>query len=291
MQFDSEALRQFLSAKLSSGTTTVAAAGGAALALLTVLYVIWPGSNDVPADAVVVTAPVFTPVAMTPSAPAPSPAVRPQAPKEGALSESRFNDDVNVTRAVQRQLKRADCYEGPVNGVWNAQTRRGMAVFTSRVNARLPVDRADPVLLMLLESNQEVSCTGGATSARNEVASIAEQREAGTRDLQRAAITEEATDEPQVKPPRAEDLGYSAEERRAPNPLSSVETASTGIDTETGSIGAGEAAAGAAATPRERASRPEQRRRTARRYKKQPSLARSVSKGLKSLQRSLNKLF
>lgn len=284
--------------------------------MLIVLYLAWPGSNDVPADAVVVTGSVYTPVAMTPTATAPVPvaAVRPTAPREAAQSEAaqseparseaRFNDDVNVTRAVQRQLKRAECYEGPVNGVWNVQTRRGMAAFTGLVNARLPVDRADPVLLVLLETNQQISCTSGVTSARNdeqkgerrnEVASIAEERSSEKREIPRAAdATEEAADEVQVKQPRAEDLGYSAEDKRAPNPLSSVQTASTEMGTETGSIGAGEAAAlaaaGAAVAPREKVSRPE-RRRTARKYKKQPSLAKSVSKGFKSIQRSLNKLF
>jgi hypothetical protein len=304
MRLDLAALRQFYSTRISSSAGSAAAAGGAALALLTVVYVIWPGSEEIPADAVIVSGPVFTPVAMTP--PAPAPAVRPSAPKENALSETRFNDPLNVTRAVQRQLTRAGCYEGPVNGVWNAPTRRGMAEFTNRVNARLPVDRADPVLLVLLESNQEVSCTGTRGDQRraeqaDEVAGVADEREAGTRDRQRTSVTEaavtteEPTAEPQSQPPRAEDLGYSAEERRAPNPLASVQTASTEMGTETGSIGASEAAAlaaaGAAVAPRERASPPE-RRRTARRYKKkQPNLAKSVSKGLKSLQRSLNKLF
>jgi hypothetical protein len=73
-----------------------------------------------------------------------------------------------------------------------------------------------------------------------------------------------------------------------------VQTASIEQDTETGSIGAGEAAAlaaaGTAMAPREKAAPPE-RRRAARKYKKQPSLAKSVSKGLQSIQRSLNKLF
>jgi hypothetical protein len=324
MRFDFAALWRDLAASASSSVTTLSAGGSATLAILTVLYLAWPGPNDVPADAVVVTGSVFTPVAMTPTAPAPVTAVRQTAPKkaapretaqseaaqsetaqsEPALSEARFNDDVNVTRAVQRQLKRAHCYQGPVNGVWNVQTRRGMATFTGLVNARLPVDRADPVLLVLLETNQQISCTSGVTSARNdeqkaerrnEVASIAEERSPEKREIPRAAVTtEEAADEVQVKQPRAEDLGYSAEDKRAPNPLSSVQTASTEMGTETGSIGAGEAAAlaaaGAAATTHERASRPE-RRRTARKYKKQPSLAKSVSKGLKSIQRSLNKLF
>jgi hypothetical protein len=213
-----------------------------------------------------------------------------------------------------------------VNGIWNAQTRRGMGEFTRRANARLPVDRADPVLLVLLETNQELSCgAAGApplqeASARNdgrraertdEIAGIAEQRTVEAREAPvrvpeptRAPSPARVAGPDRVPAPvaavsadtqpGAEDLGYSAEQKRAPNPITSVQTASIEQDTETGSVGAGEAAAlaaaGAATAPRERASPPE-RRRTARRYKKQPSLAKSVSKGLKSIQRSLNKLF
>lgn len=300
MRFDLEALRQFLSANVSSSFGPVAAAGSAALALLTVAYIAWPGSQEVPADAVVVTGPVFTPVAMTPTAPAPIPAARPTAPSEPALSETRFNDELNVTRAVQRQLKRAGCYDGPVNGIWNAQTRRGMGTFTDRVNARLPVDRADPVLLVLLETHNTTTCAAGAPvkadERRAEVASIEDRRPDERRETRVTDVAEE-TSEPAS--PRAEDLGYSAEAQRAPNPMASMQTASTERNAETAGFGAGEtaalaaagtAAAGAAVTPRERASPPE-RRRTARKYKKQPNLAKSVSKGFKSLQRSLNKLF
>lgn len=305
MRFDLEALRELLSLKLSSsaallsglfksgllksGVSAATAAGGAAIALLTVAYIAWPGAPEAPTDAVVVEGPVFTPVAMTPTAPAPVAPVRPTVPSEPALSESRFNDALNVTRAVQRQLKRAGCYDGPVNGVWNAPTRRGMAEFTDRVNAQLPVDRVDPVLLVLLETHNTTSCTGEAPAKARpaETASIAPRSDA--RDVTRVSVEPE---EVVAAPPRAEDLGYSSAERRAPNPMTSMQTAST--EPDSGSFGTGEAAAltaaGAAAMHRERAAPPE-RRRTARKYKKKPSLARSVSKGLKSLQRSLDKLF
>jgi hypothetical protein len=212
MRFDLAAVRQALAAYIAPNATNIAAAGGAALAIFTIGYIAWPGSERAPADAVVVSGPVFTPVAVTP--PAPTLAVRKSAPaNDNALSETRFNDDVNITRSVQRQLKRAGCYEGPVNGVWNAQTRRGMGEFTRRVNARLPVDSADPVLLVLLETNQEVSCTSGTTSARNderraerkdEIAGIADERAAETREA--PVRVPEPVRETADAQPRAEDL-------------------------------------------------------------------------------------
>jgi hypothetical protein len=290
MRFDLEALRQALSLKISSsanlpaGMSAVAAAGGAAVALATVAYVAWPAAPEVPADAVVVEGPVFTPVAMTPAASVPVAAERPSAPNEPARSESRFNDTLNVTRAVQRQLKRAGCYDGPVNGVWNVPTRNGMAAFTERVNAQLPVDRADPVLLVLLETHNTTSCTGDAP-ARTE-----ERRTDERREVTRVSVDAE---EAVAAGPRAEDLGYSAERQRAPNPITAVQTASTEPATDGGSFGAGEAAAltAAGAVAYEVTKKQKKPRHATRKYRKKNSFSRSVSKGFRQIQRSLNKLF
>lgn len=297
MRFDFEALRQHVAAKAALSVPALVAAGGVALAMLAVLYGVMRGADDVPADAVVVNGPVFTPVALTP--PAPEPAVRPTTP--GSASAMRFDDAVSVTRAVQTELKRAGCYQGPVNGVWSVPTRKAMAEFTTLVNARLPVDRPDSVLLVLLETHNTTSCSDGASAGaeekrrgrerRTETASIEQRRSDEQRDVTRAPVETEAS----IPKFRSEDRGYSVEERQPSDAASSVETAVVEPEPGSDTLGTGEAAAlaaagTAAATTHYKASPPE-RRRTSRRYKKQPSLARSVSKGFRQIQRSLNKLF
>lgn len=296
MRFDFEALRQHIAAKAALSVPALVAAGGVALAMLVVLYGVMRGADDVPADAVVVNGPVFTPVALTP--PAPEPAVRPTTP--GSASAMRFDDAVSVTRAVQSELKRAGCYQGPVNGVWSVPTRKAMAEFTGLVNARLPVDRPDSVLLVLLETHNTTSCSDGASAGaddrrtrdrRTETASIEQRRTDEKREMTRVPVETEAA----IPKARSEDRGYSAEERQPSDAASSVETAAVEPEPGSDTLGTGEAAAlaaagTAAATTHYKASPPE-RRRTSRRYKKQPSLARSVSKGFRQIQRSLNKLF
>lgn len=297
MRFDFEALRQGLAAGLSTRSSispaTLLAGGGVILAALVVIYGALLGT-DTPADAVTVSGPVFTPVATT-TAPAPAPAAKPA--NASAYAAPRFDDAASVTRAVQAELKRAECYSGPVNGVWNASTRAAMGEFTARVNARLPIDRPDPVLLALLETHNRISCTadcsmGGeedcvprkALPAKRsaEVASIERDRPGDVREDARPAGSSYETNA------TAEDLGFDNGSQRAPNPLATMQTASTGRDDGLGIEGA--AAAGAAGVAAHEATR-QKPRRTARKYKRQPSFSRQVSKGFRQIQRSFNKLF
>jgi hypothetical protein len=74
-----------------------------------------------------------------------------------ALNEPPL-DGAALTRELQRQLQRVGCYGGHVTGVWTPSTRRGMKAFTDRVNASLPVDRPDPVLLAMLQNHQAKAC-------------------------------------------------------------------------------------------------------------------------------------
>ena len=59
---------------------------------------------------------------------------------------------------LQRELTRVECYDGPVNGHWSAQTRRAMAAFLERANAKLPTDHADGVLLALVKHHSGAAC-------------------------------------------------------------------------------------------------------------------------------------
>lgn len=285
MRFDLEAFRQAISQGTSLNLATLFAGGGVALATLVVIYGAVFGADDSSAevDAVAVSGPVFRPVAVT--APVPVPAVSPSG--AGASVAPAYDDPRSIAHAVQTELKRVGCYGGPVNGIWTASTRAAMGEFTARVNAQLPVDRADPVLLALIETHRDVSCTDAppphARSA--EVAGI--ERTRGT-ERREEASTSSVSDHPH------DDAGqtrYSNEDRRALDTLAAAEPEQDGPEFDavsTTSAAAVAAAATRAAAPR--ATKPE-RRRTSRKYKRQPSLSRQVSRGFRSLQRSLNKLF
>src|SRR5215468_10206272 len=55
-----------------------------------------------------------------------------------------------IGRELQKELKRVGCYGGELNGVWTTSTRQAMAAFTDRVNAKLPTNKPDSILLALV---------------------------------------------------------------------------------------------------------------------------------------------
>ena len=64
---------------------------------------------------------------------------------------------VDLIRKLQRGLSQLGCYSGPMNGQWDAPTRRGMGAFIARANARLPFDKPDIVLLALVQAGTKAS--------------------------------------------------------------------------------------------------------------------------------------
>lgn len=282
MRFDLELFRQIFPHLSSFSFSTLFAMGGVALATLIVIYgaLFGTGEASVEADTVAVAGPVFTPVAVTP--PAPTPAAN--TPGADASAAPEFGDPRSVAHAVQTGLKHAGCYSGPLNGIWTASTQAAMGEFTARVNARLPVDRADPVLLALLETHKEVSCTEGAAPPAHsaEVAGAETTRPAAVvrTEIQTSSLTRE-------NEAGANRVGYSAEDRRALDTLASADPEPSELDATSA---AGAAAAAAAAVTAPKVTKRE-RRRASRKYRRQPSVARQVSRSLRSLQRSLNKLF
>ena len=63
-----------------------------------------------------------------------------------------------LAQHLQRELVRVGCYEGEVNGAWTPATRRAMKAFTDRVNATLPTDEPDFILLSLVQAAQGKVC-------------------------------------------------------------------------------------------------------------------------------------
>jgi len=74
------------------------------------------------------------------------------------LPASAPRDMDALVREIQRQLTRVGCYHGEVSGKWSAQSRLAMQAFTEQVNAKLPVDRPDQILLRLIEGHQGRAC-------------------------------------------------------------------------------------------------------------------------------------
>lgn len=68
-------------------------------------------------------------------------------------------DRATLARALQRELKRVGCYQGEISGVWTTSSRMAMKTFNEHVNATLPVDNPDPVLLSLVQGRRERACS------------------------------------------------------------------------------------------------------------------------------------
>jgi hypothetical protein len=63
-----------------------------------------------------------------------------------------------ITRELQKELKRVGCYTGQLNGGWTRSTREAMQAFADRVNAKLPTDKPDNILLALVQGHSEKVC-------------------------------------------------------------------------------------------------------------------------------------
>jgi hypothetical protein len=69
----------------------------------------------------------------------------------------------SIVHRLQGELVRVGCYDGAVNGIWGEPSRQAMRAFIEQANARLPVDKPDPVLLALVQGHQGRVCGGCPT--------------------------------------------------------------------------------------------------------------------------------
>lgn len=87
--------------------------------------------------------------------------VTPERAADATLKSPKAGDDearAHLTSDLQRELKRVGCYGGEINGAWTQSTRRAMALFMERVNATLPANEPDYILLTLVQGHTALAC-------------------------------------------------------------------------------------------------------------------------------------
>jgi len=67
-------------------------------------------------------------------------------------------DRGGLASALQRELQRVGCYDREINGVWTTSSRMAMQAFLERVNAALPFDEPDLILLRLVQAHSGTAC-------------------------------------------------------------------------------------------------------------------------------------
>ena len=79
----------------------------------------------------------------------------------------RASDKAALARELHKELKRVGCYDGDVTSIWTNSSRQAMRRFTDSVNAKLPLEEPDVVLLRLVQSQvrRVCACPVGPTDA------------------------------------------------------------------------------------------------------------------------------
>jgi hypothetical protein len=76
----------------------------------------------------------------------------------GSLTPRDSDSRYKLVTDIQQQLKRVGCYYGRIDGSWNANTKDAMRTFTDRINAELPLDEPDYLLLTLAQAYAGKAC-------------------------------------------------------------------------------------------------------------------------------------
>ena len=79
---------------------------------------------------------------------------------------SRPTDRVSLAQQLQRELARVGCYEGELNGMWTPAARKAMKAFMDRVNATLPIEEPDYILLSLVQAARDKVCGTGCPTGQ-----------------------------------------------------------------------------------------------------------------------------
>lgn len=99
----------------------------------------------------------------------PAPDAAPRKPIAPFETVTIPDDPVSLARALQAELRRVGCYDGDINGVWSTASKRATKAFIDRVNATLPTDKPDYVLLALAQGQRGPVC--GASCPAGQVLS------------------------------------------------------------------------------------------------------------------------
>lgn len=69
---------------------------------------------------------------------------------------------------VQEELKRVGCYDGYLDGDWGPASKRAMQAFVRKVNASLPIEEPNEILLALLKAHPSNTCAEGCDPGQME---------------------------------------------------------------------------------------------------------------------------
>jgi hypothetical protein len=135
--------------------------------------------------------------------------VTPAQTRTAALNSSKRNDwqtRYELARDLQRELRRVGCYGGEINGTWTRSTKAAMADFMDRVNATLPVDTPDYILLTLVRNHREIAC--GAECPSGQV------NDGGGRCVPRAVVAQASKKSQRLQERLVAEARLAAEGRR-----------------------------------------------------------------------------
>ncbi len=121
-----------------------------------------------------------------------------------------------LARALQTELQRVGCYHGEIDGDWGPMSKRAMSGFTDRVNASLPVETPDAILLTMVRGYEGEACGPCRTSeTRNDagrcVPTAVLVRRRGPADGERAGETRAARVHSTVAGQQTADAGRDVE--------------------------------------------------------------------------------
>ena len=82
----------------------------------------------------------------------------------GEQPETIPTNRYDLARALQTELRRVGCYFGDIDGDWGSGSKRAMSNFTGRVNASLPIDTPDAIMLTIVRRFDGQACSATCRS-------------------------------------------------------------------------------------------------------------------------------
>lgn len=78
--------------------------------------------------------------------------------RRAAPKANDYQARYELVRSLQGELSRVGCYQGDVDGDWGPGSKRAASEFLRKVNATLPVDTPDYILLTLIQGHADKAC-------------------------------------------------------------------------------------------------------------------------------------